>query len=181
MDSITVTSRSAQPIGTVVAAVGRRYTSATMAKCPECGCELAGMEKLCRECFEKQYAVVTSPKKGLRAEQFVVPAFAVTIFGIMFLLNVAFPVPMAKFGRTLGAVLLVAKFLLAGAMVGWSIWESLKWRSAQNALFWTLVGVQLVIAGLCLLRRAEWRCFLLLVLIYALTKGISALHEQRMA
>jgi hypothetical protein len=153
---------------------------ATMAKCPECDCELAGMDRICRDCFEKRYAVVTSPKKGLRAEQFVVPAFAVAIFGIMFLLNVAFPVPMAKFGRTLGAVLLVGKFLLAGAVVGWGIWDSLKWRSAQNLLFWTAVALQLVTAGLWLLQK-EWRWFFLLVLIYALTKGNSALHERRMA
>jgi len=150
-----------------------------MAKCPECDCELAGMDRICRDCFDKRYAVVTSPKKGLRAEQFVVPAFAVAIFGIMFLLNVAFPVPMAKLGRTLGAVLLVGKFLLAGAVVGWGIWDSLKWRSAQNALFWTLVGVQLVIAGLCLLRGAEWRCFLLLFLTFAIQKGMASFHERR--
>jgi len=152
-----------------------------MAKCPECGCELAGMEKLCRDCFERQYAVVTSPKKGVQAEQFVVPALAVAIFGIIFLLNVAFPGPMAKFGRTLGAALLVAKFLLAGAMVGWSIWESMKWRSAQNVLFWTLAGVQLVIVALGLLREDEWRWFLLLGLTFAIGKGMASFYEHRAA
>jgi hypothetical protein len=181
MDSITGSPLSAQPIGTVVAATGRRYTSATMAKCPECGCELAGMEKLCRDCFEKQYVVVTSPKKGLQAEQFVVPALAVAIFGIVFLLNMAFPAPMAQFGRTLHVTILVGKFLLAGAMVGWGIWDSMKWRSAQNVLFWTFVGMQLVIVGLCLLRQGEWRWFFLLVLTYAITRGMSAFYEPRAA
>jgi hypothetical protein len=164
-----------QPIGTVVAAIGRRYTLSTMAKCPECGCELAGMEKLCRDCFERQYAVVTSPKKGLKAEQFLVPALAVAIFGIMFLLNAAFPPPMAKLGRTLGDTLLVAKFLLAGAAVSWSILDSMKWRSAQNVLFWTLLGMQLVFAGLALLyREEEWRWFLLLFLTIAIRKGLTS-------
>ena len=140
------------------------------------------MEKLCSDCFERQYAVVTSARKGLQAEQFVVPAIAVASFGIMFLLNVAFPDSMAKFGRTLGAALLVAKFLLAGAMVGWSIWESMKWRSAQNFLFWTLVGVQLVIAGLGLLREDEWRrWFLLLALTFAIGKGMTSFYERRAA
>ena len=139
-------------------------------------------EKLCSDCFERQYAVVTSPKKGLQAEQLVVPAIAVASFGIMFLLNVAFPDSMAKFGRTFGAALLVAKFLLAGAMVGWSIWESMKWRSAQNFLFWTLVGLQLVIAGLGLLREDEWRrWFLLLALTFALRKGMASFYERRAA
>lgn len=150
-----------------------------MARCPECGCELAGMEKLCRDCFEKQYAVVTSPKKGIQAEQFVVPALAVAIFGIMFLLNVSFPDSMAKFGLTLFTTLLVAKFLLAGAMVSWSIWESVKWRSAQNFLFWSIVGMQLVVVGLCLLRKNEWRWFLLLALTFAIQKGITSFYERR--
>jgi len=155
---------------------------ATMAKCPECGCELAGMEKLCRDCFERQYAVVTSPKKGLKAEQFVVPALAVAIFGIMFLLNAIFPAPMAKFGRTLDVTLLVAKFLLAGSAVSWSIWDSMKWRSTQNVLFWILLGMQLVFAGLALLHREEeWRWFLLLFLTIAIRKGLTSFYERRAA
>ena len=171
-----------QPIGTVVAATGRRYTLATMAKCPECGCELAGMEKLCRDCFERQYARVTSPKKGLKAEKFVVPAIAVAMFGIMFLLNAAFPSPMAKFGRTLDVTLLVAKLLLAGAIVSWSVWDSMKWRSAQNVLFWTLLAMQLVFAGLGLLHREEeWRWFLLLFLTIAVRKGLASFYERRAA
>src|SRR6478672_6942026 len=153
-----------------------------MAKCPECGCELAGMDKLCRDCFERQYAVVTSPKKGLKAEQFVIPGLAVAIIGIMFLLNAAFPAPMAKFGRTLDSTLLVAKFLLAVAAVSWSVWDSLKWRSAQNVLFWTLFAMQLVFAGLGLLHREEeWRWFLLLFLTIAVRKGLTAFNERRAA
>ena len=155
---------------------------ATMAKCPECGCELAGMEKLCRDCFERQYAVVTSPKKGLKAEQFVVPALAVAIFGIMFLLNAIFPATMAKFGRTLDVTLLVAKFLLAGSAVSWSVWDSMKWRSTQNVLFWILLGMQLVFAGLALLHREEeWRWFLLLFLTIAIRKGLTSFYERRAA
>jgi hypothetical protein len=153
-----------------------------MAKCPECGCELAGMDKLCRDCFERQYARVTSPKKGLRAEQFVIPGLAVAIFGIMFLLNAIFPAPMAQFGRTLDVTLLVAKFLLAGAIVSWSVWDSLKWRSAQNVLFWILSGLQLMFAALGLLHREEeWRWFLLLFLTIAVRKGLTSFHERRAA
>jgi hypothetical protein len=180
--SITGSSRQVQPIGTVVAAAGQRYTLATMAKCPECGCELAGMERICRGCFERQYARVTSPKKGLKAEQFVVPAVAVAMFGIMFLLNAIFPAPMAKFGRTLDVTLLVAKLLLAGAVVSWSVWDSMKWRSAQNVLFWTLLGMQVVFAGLGLLHREEeWRWFLLLFLTIAIRKGLTSFYERRAA
>jgi len=152
-----------------------------MAKCPECGCELAGMDKLCRDCFERRYAVVTSPKKGLKAEQFVIPALGVAIFGIMFLLNAAFPAPMAKFGRTLDVTLLVAKFLLAGAIVSWSVWDSLKWRSAQNVLFWTLLAMQLVFAGLGLLHREGWRWFFLLLLTIAIRKALTSFYERRAA
>jgi hypothetical protein len=153
-----------------------------MAKCPECGCGLAGMERICRGCFERQYARVTSPKKDLKAEQFVVPALGVAIFGIMFLLNAAFPAPMAKFGRTLDVTLLVAKFLLAVAVVSWSVWNSLKWRSAQNVLFWTLLGMQVVFAGLGLLRREEeWRWFFLLLLTIAIRKGLTSFYERRAA
>jgi hypothetical protein len=151
-----------------------------MAKCPECDCELAGMERICRDCFEKRYAVVTSGKKGIRAEQFLIPCLAVAIFGIMFLLNGYFPNPMAQFGRTLDITILRGNSLLAGTVVALGIWDSVKWRSAQNLLFWTAVAVQLVSAGLWLLQK-EWRWFFLLVLIYALTKGISAFHERRLA
>jgi hypothetical protein len=140
------------------------------------------MEKLCRACFERQYARVTSPKKRLQAEQFVVPALAVAIFGIMFLLNAVFPSPMAKFGQTLNITLLVAKLLLAGAVVSWSVWDSIKWRSAQNVLFWTLLGMQLVFAGLGLLHREEeWRWFLLLFLTIAIRKGLTSFYERRAA
>jgi len=153
-----------------------------MAKCPECGCELAGMDKLCRDCFERQYARVTSPKEGFQAEQFVVPALAVAMFGIMFVLNATFPSPMAKFGRTLDITLLVAKFLLAAAVVSWSVWDSMKWRSAQNVLFWTLLGMQVVFAALGLLRREEeWRWFFLLLLTIAIRKGLSSFYERRAA
>lgn len=153
-----------------------------MAKCPECGCELAGMEKLCSDCFERRYAVVTSPKKRLRAEQFVVPALAVAILGIMFLLNAVFPAPMAKFERTLDIALLGAKLLLAGAIVSWSVWDSSKWRSAQNVLFWTLLAMQLVFAGLGLLHREEERrWFLLLFLTIAIRKGLTTFYERRAA
>ncbi|MBZ5492046.1 MAG: hypothetical protein LAO76_14030 [Acidobacteriia bacterium] len=153
-----------------------------MAKCPECGCELAGMDKLCRDCFERQYAVVTSPKKGVQAEQFVIPALAVAIFSIMVLLNAVFPAPMAKFGRTLDVTLLGAKFLLAGAVVSWSVWDSMKWRSTQNVLFWTLAGMQLVFAGLGLLHREEeWRWFLLLFLTIVIRKGLKSFYERRAA
>jgi len=104
------------------------------------------------------------------------------MFGIMFLLNAAFPSPMAKFGRTLDITLLVAKFLLAAAVVSWSVWDSMKWRSAQNVLFWTLSGMQLVFAGLGLLHREEeWRWFLLLFLTIAVRKGLTAFNERRAA
>jgi hypothetical protein len=151
-----------------------------MAKCPECDCELAGMERICRDCFEKQYAVVISGKKGIRAEQFLIPSLAVAIFGIMFQLNRSFPNPMAQFGRTLHITILAGKFLLASAVVGWGIWDSLKWRSTQNLLFWTVGALQVVTAGLWLLQK-EWRWGFLLVLTYALSKGISAFHERRVA
>lgn len=100
----------------------------------------------------------------------------------MFLLNAAFPAPMAKFGRTLDVTLLVAKFLLAVAVVSWSVWNSLKWRSAQNVLFWTLLGMQVVFAGLGLLRREEeWRWFFLLLLTIAIRKGLTSFYERRAA
>jgi len=151
-----------------------------MAKCPSCECELAGMERVCRDCFEKQYAVVTSGKKDLRAEQFLVPSIAVVIFSIVFLVTKYFPTPMEQASRALGISLQVGKLLLAGVAVGWGIWESLKWRSAQNLLFWVVVALNLAALVLWLLRH-EWYWFLLLAVTFYLNKRMSAFQEQRAA
>ena len=35
-----------------------------MARCANCGCDLPGMEKLCRTCYYQQYWDVNSPKKN---------------------------------------------------------------------------------------------------------------------
>lgn len=151
-----------------------------MAKCPSCERELPGMERVCRECFEKQYAVVTSGKKGIRAEQFLVPSIAVVIFSIVFLVTKRFPAPMEQASRTLSISLQAGKLALAGIGVGWGIWESLKWRSAQNLLFWVVVALNLAVFVLWLLRH-EWYWFLLLVVTFYLNKRMSAFHEQRAA
>src|SRR5260370_35381298 len=36
-----------------------------MSTCPTCGCDLPGTERLCRHCYEKQYALVSDPKKNI--------------------------------------------------------------------------------------------------------------------
>ena len=138
------------------------------------------MERLCRACFEKQYAVVSAGKKGIHAQQFLVPALAIGIFGIIFLLNLYFPSPMANVGHTMDLLLRVAKVVLAGAAVVWSIWDSLRWRSAQNLLFWVVVALNLA-AFVFWSLRDEWRWFFLLVATFFLNKAMAAFHERRAA
>ena len=55
-----------------------------MAKCPGCGSELAGMERVCKACFEKQYADPTdTPANGWHLKDLPIPIMVGVLIAVL--------------------------------------------------------------------------------------------------
>jgi hypothetical protein len=115
-----------------------------MAKCPGCDRELTGMEKLCRECFEQRYAQVAASKTGVH-HGFLLMPFLALLIAALFVLFRFVPHATKQGIQVFGTAFLGIKIVLACFGVGLGIYESLKWRSAQNLLFWVLTALNLAL------------------------------------
>jgi hypothetical protein len=140
-----------------------------MPSCPDCGRELPGMEKLCRECFEQHYAGLSAGKTGSDRGLLLTSILAVLLLAAV-LLHSFFPHAIKETERLFGASLLAIKLVLAFAAVGLGIYESLKWRSAQNLLFWIATGLN-VTAVLVWFSTRQNRWLLLAIVIFLIEKG----------
>jgi hypothetical protein len=135
--------------------------------CPACGCELAGMESLCRDCFEKQYAAPALKKKFSRN----VLIFFVSSL-VLFLLMLFVP-RVAKF---LDMIVLAGRLFilsLAAAASAMGIWESLKWRSSRDLLFWVAAAGN-VVGTIMLITQHDLRWSLLILVPFLVRISMAA-------
>jgi hypothetical protein len=151
-----------------------------MARCPGCDCELAGTEKLCRSCFERRYAAMAADKTGQRRDLIITVLLAVLIVTAVALLHYFFPNTMNHLGRGVSGSILSVKVILACAGVALGIYESVKWRNAQNLLFWTVIAIN-VAGGILWFATGEFRWLLPGIATFLARKGWSALNERRTA
>jgi hypothetical protein len=145
-----------------------------MAKCPGCDRELAGMERVCKACFEKQYADPTdTPANGWHLKDLSIPILIGLLIAVLWYEGmVHFPEQMSALYRGYGLSMKVMRTLFAvtGATLG--ILDSLKWRSGQNLLFWVLALLNIVAVVMCWVQGGEgWLACV--VFTYLLSKGLS--------
>jgi hypothetical protein len=132
--------------------------SAAMSTCPTCGCDLPGTETLCRDCYEKQYAMVSDPKKNSwwRPEDWVGVLLMIAIVAPPLLASdwffsgrfVPLGQAMQNLQNALGVLWQCAQWLLAAGAVAAAIWYNLKARSVKMVLLWSMY-VPLIV-GFCL-------------------------------
>lgn len=111
-----------------------------MAKCPYCESELPGLERICASCCEKEAGAVERPVNwlvvlvicGVTVAALVIlprmPRLSRAIFSALEYLDSGFV--------KLGLVFALSKLVLSTATVAWGTWDSWKWRSGWNMLFW---------------------------------------------
>src|SRR5258708_7233244 len=109
-----------------------------MAQCPECGCDLPGTETLCRECFARHYAELSSRKKGfwrgVRSQSVLV--VMVGILMSVYVLTAFMPTALSRFldpistfvFKASAALLLAVKLIMCACAITLGIWDSWKWR-----------------------------------------------------
>lgn len=138
-----------------------------MAMCPGCRRELAGMETLCRDCFEKQYAGRTGKKKFGRN----VLIFFVS--GLVVFLLMLFVPRVAKFFNmmVLAERLFILSLAAAASAIG--IWESLKWRSSRDLVFWVAAAGN-VVGTTMLITQHDLRWSLLILVPFLLRISMAA-------
>ena len=153
-----------------------------MAKCPSCDCELAGMERICKSCFAKQYADPTdTPATGFRAKDFIVPVIVGVLLAVLWYEGMLrFPGQMTTLHRGFGLSIRVMQTIFAVMAAALGILDSLKWRSGQNFLFWVLASLNIVAMIMWWLQRGEMWLFFL-VLTYLLSKGLSFYWKRQTA
>ena len=117
-----------------------------MAHCAVCGCDLPGLERLCKECFEKEYATGGSWNKlGLKDFRWVL-VYGLSVLFYFAVFDYLIPrVPQRYlqwmdstghfFGVLYGAVALT--YVAVIAMFGAA--NSIKWRSELSLLYWIVV------------------------------------------
>jgi hypothetical protein len=134
---------------------------------PACGCELAGMETLCRDCFEKQYAARAGKKKfGRNVLIFFVGGL------VLFLLMLFVP----RVSKFLDMMVLAGRpfiLSLAVAASAMGIWESLKWRSSRDLVFWVAAAGN-VVGTIMLITQHDVRWSLLILVPFLLRISIAA-------
>lgn len=118
-----------------------------MDTCPTCGCDLPGTERLCRDCFEKQYAAMSAPRKNIRQrlEDWIAPLLMLSIFAPMFLASDWFLshfLPLGQALERLQSALIVAwlgsQWVLMTIAVAGGIWHSLQARSGKMVFLWLM-------------------------------------------
>ena len=114
-----------------------------MARCPGCDRELAGVEKLCADCFAKEYAAVAPGKKGFGGGYFWTPLIALLILAGLFLLDKYLQGLITQADKAFQMTLLLVKLVVSGFAVTFGIRESLRWHSVRGLLFWTLGAINL--------------------------------------
>jgi len=152
-----------------------------MAKCPGCERELTGMEKLCRDCFDKQYAVVAAGKGGFQTRYLLTRLAAVVVVGAcFFLVDWYFPGTAERVHQTLYAIMNTVATLIFISATLFGIYESLEWRTLQKLLFWTLIALNL--AGLVMWHiRGDVRWLSLCLISFLINTGRSAYYKHRLA
>jgi hypothetical protein len=153
-----------------------------MAKCPGCDSELAGMEKVCKACFDKQYADPTdTPATGWHLKDLSIPIMVGLLLAVLWYEGmVHFPEQMRAVyrGYSLSMKAMQTIFAVVAATLG--ILDSLKWRSGQNLLFWGLASLNIVAVVMCWLQGGEgW--FVFVVFTYLLSRGLSFYWKRRTA
>lgn len=145
-----------------------------MAKCVGCERELPGIEKLCRDCYDEEYAALSQRKSGFSPMFIVVPLVPLLVF----LLYKYFPGPIDQLGRMLGVTYRAVQVVTSALVTALGIRESLKWRTGQNLLFWILAALNLAAFVACLISE-QWLWFIPLVITFLLSKVFSTLNEQQ--
>ena len=112
-----------------------------MALCPYCGCDLPGTEKLCRDCWEKQYADSSGRQWKPRDLLSIVIGIAIVVVIVCSL------EPLSRLGTfewarkslaLFSATLLTAKLVLAAGIIAGGLWDSLRARSWRILLLWMI-------------------------------------------
>jgi hypothetical protein len=153
-----------------------------MAKCPGCDSDLAGMERVCKACFEKQYADPTdTPATGWHLKDLSIPIMVGLLIAVLWYEGmVHFPEQMAALHRGYRLSMTAIRIFLAITAATLGILDSLKWRSGQNLLFWALASLNIVAVVMCWLQGGEgW--FACVVFAYLLSKGLSFYWKGRTA
>jgi len=151
-----------------------------MAKCPGCERELTGMEKLCRDCFDKQYAVVAG--KGGFQPRYLLTRLSVVVVAVacFLLINWYFPDAVERVHQTLYAIMNAVTTLIFIIATVFGIYESLEWRTLQKLLFWTLIALNL--GGVVMWHlRGDVRWFSLCLISLLISTGLSAHYKSRAA
>jgi len=108
-----------------------------MALCPYCGCDLPGTEKLCRDCWEKQYA--DSSRRRWKPQDLLYIGLGVIVVVAILWFDWA-RVSSFEWARKLLALfsvtLLTAKVVLAAGIVATGLWDSVRARSWRIVLLW---------------------------------------------
>ena len=132
------------------------------------------MERVCKACFEKQYAdPIDTPANGWHLKDLPIPIMVGVLIAVLWYEGLAhFPKQMTALDRgyVLSMKAMQAIFAVMAAALG--ILDSLKWRSGQNLLFWILASLNIIAVVMFWLQGGEgW--FACVVFIYLLTKGLS--------